>query len=88
MHAPINLYYDVTPVDRIQKKFGEDLGAIEHRFWGMSFHLIHLICEIAVLVYLMAGSLPMILLSFIPLAMSLFYMNSQFDPVLKEMRFL
>lgn len=29
MAAPINLYFDVTPIGQIQTRFGKDLGAVE-----------------------------------------------------------
>lgn len=29
MEAPVNLYFDVTPVGRIMNKFSKDLNAIE-----------------------------------------------------------
>lgn len=29
MAAPINLYFDVTPIGTIQSKFTRDLGAVE-----------------------------------------------------------
>jgi hypothetical protein len=29
MAAPINLYFDVTPIGSIQTRFGKDLGAVE-----------------------------------------------------------
>lgn len=33
MQAPINLYYDITPIGRIQTRFTKDLGAVEGQFY-------------------------------------------------------
>jgi len=35
MTAPINLYFDVTPVGQIQSKFTKDLGAVEGEFYNL-----------------------------------------------------
>jgi len=32
MHAPINLYFDVTPISRVTKSFSEDIHAIDYGF--------------------------------------------------------
>ena len=39
MNAPINLYYDVTPIGTIQARFGKDLKNIDKRLYdrGMQF---------------------------------------------------
>ena len=37
MEAPVNLYFDVTPVGRIMNKFSKDLNSIEAtQGWMMS----------------------------------------------------
>lgn len=33
MSAPINLYFDITPIGRIQTRFTKDLGAVEGQFY-------------------------------------------------------
>jgi len=33
MQAPINLYFDITPIGRIQTRFTKDLGAVEGNFY-------------------------------------------------------
>jgi hypothetical protein len=35
MGAPINLYFDVTPIGQIQTRFGRDLGAVEGQFYNI-----------------------------------------------------
>lgn len=35
MTAPINLYFDVTPIGLIQSKFTKDLGAVEGEFYNL-----------------------------------------------------
>ena len=39
MNAPINLFYDVTPIGTIQARFGKDLKNIDKRLYdrGMQF---------------------------------------------------
>lgn len=44
--APINLYYDVTPIGRIQKKFHGDLDAVEHRLYDHGVHILHIVFDI------------------------------------------
>ena len=34
VHAPVNLYFDVTPIGRIMNKFSKDLDSLSIRFGG------------------------------------------------------
>lgn len=88
MKAPINLYYDLTPVGRIQKKFGGDLDCIEHRFFGHLLHIGHIFFDTFWLFFWIATNLPIILLTFIPLMWNLVRMKKQIRPATKECEFL
>lgn len=35
MAAPINLYFDVTPIGSIQTRFGKDLNAVEGPLYNL-----------------------------------------------------
>ena len=53
MHAPINLYFDVTPVGQIQKKVGADLEAVESGFYELVSGLLMAIFKVFWIVFLM-----------------------------------
>lgn len=40
MHAPINLYFDITPVSRIMKHFTDDIAAFDLQFMFAIHHVI------------------------------------------------
>ena len=63
MAAPVNLYFDTTPIGRILNKFSKDLNNIEstlcHLYSGISFFIFMLMYTMIIAVY----ALPMVLLA-------------------------
>lgn len=62
-HAPVNLYFDVTPVSRIMKHFGEDLHAFDHGFLGIIYETLECSLRVFYAFYCVATVVPMLLLS-------------------------
>ena len=69
LEAPVNLYFDVTPVGRIMNKFSKDLNAIESSQGGMLsmimanfFRLIQVFAVAIYAVYWIGAALPIILM--------------------------
>ena len=46
MNAPINLYYDVTPIGTIQSRFGKDLKNIDKRLYDRGMQFCSNLCKI------------------------------------------
>lgn len=83
MHAPINLYFDVTPIGRIQKKFGADMDSIEGGFYNMASHILNMMFKVFWLCWLIFTTLPKLLLAFIPMAANVYRLAIQVRPAVR-----
>ena len=88
MNAPINLYFDITPIGRIQKKFGADMESIESSFYMIANQMMQVCFKLVWLVWLIATTLPHLLFAFIPLIFYLFRVVKKVKPAVKRLRFL
>jgi len=61
MQAPINLYFDVTPLGRIQTRFTKDLGAVEGDFYMLLQQFLTLGFKMLNVMILVVCSAPNIL---------------------------
>jgi len=56
LHAPVNLYFDVTPIGRILNKFSKDLNGLETQIgWYMSATLSNLFMLLQVITVAIAA---------------------------------
>lgn len=56
LHAPVNLYFDVTPIGRILNKFSKDLNGLETQIgWYMSATLSNLFMLVQVIAVAIAA---------------------------------
>jgi len=62
MQAPINLYYDITPIGRIQTRFTKDLGAVEGQFYYILQEFLTLGSKILNVVLLAVYTAPKIII--------------------------
>ena len=64
MEAPINLYFDITPIGQIQSKFTKDLNAVEGQFFDMLQNFLTPSFKLFTTFMLLVESFPKILVLF------------------------
>ncbi|EQC32279.1 hypothetical protein SDRG_10027 [Saprolegnia diclina VS20] len=72
VHAPINTFFDVTPIGRILNRFSSDLDQVDGQLPFFGLMTLQFLFQILAIVVVCAISSPFILLVYLPLAL-LFY---------------
>ena len=55
MNAPVNLYFDITPIEKVIGYFTGDIDRCDRHFWGclewISHQLVDILTKVAVVIY-------------------------------------
>ena len=46
MNAPVNLYFDITPIEKVIGYFNGDIDRCDRHFWGCIEWMSHMVCDI------------------------------------------
>lgn len=84
VRAPINLYFDVTPVGRIVNRFSRDLGTVQDHFSGVTSGFIGIAFALIQSGFTTLYAVPIVILSY-PFIFALLYRTFRYyAPVLRE----
>ncbi|OQS01824.1 ATP-binding Cassette (ABC) Superfamily, partial [Thraustotheca clavata] len=70
--APVNTFFDVTPVGRILNRFSSDLDQVDSQLPLYGLFFVQTIFQIGAIVVVCAASLPYILLVYLPISVIFF----------------
>lgn len=84
MGAPINLYFDVTPIGRIQTRFTKDLNAVEGQFYNILQDFLTIGFKLANAFILVISNFPQVICIFIFMGYYMYDLRKSTLPVRKQ----
>ncbi|EQC32349.1 hypothetical protein SDRG_10096 [Saprolegnia diclina VS20] len=75
LSAPVNTFFDVTPIGRILNRFSSDLDQVDSQLPLFALFLLQTLAQVLAVVVVCAASLPFILLVYLPIAAIFFWIQ-------------